>query len=125
MSYKVSGIFLIKDISAVNPKKPKYAVCICIDPVSFLLINSENRPMYDCIPILKKRDRPFPEHDSFIACKNLHTADISQLVSSHGKVDSLELQTNRDKIAGSKFLTRLQKVTILSALDEILKPEIK
>ena len=93
----------------------KFCVFVTVSPNQFFLINSKNRQMYDCIPLLKN-GRKFPRHDSFIACSRVFQADDSQIDSHHGALEDNELQLLMTHVNLSKTLTGIQKKQITSAI---------
>lgn len=116
MPLRVGDIVHITGLLSAHPDKGKYCVCITVGPNQFLLVNTENRAMYDCIPFDKK-GRDFPRHDSFIGCKNIFTAETEQIESQHGLVDDAELATIRDKIRNSPFIPKVQIDPIVAAIE--------
>lgn len=114
MSYRVGDIVHVSGLPIV-PQKGKYCVLITVGPNQFLLINTENRKMYDCIP-LEKKGREFPVYDSFIGCKNVYTALDEQVDRKVGELDNSEVQAVFSKIETSKFIPKIQKGPILAAL---------
>lgn len=118
MPYRVGDIVHISSLD-ILPKGGKYCVFVTVGPNQFFLVNTANRAMYDCIPFNKK-GRTFPNHDSFIGCKNIFSAEESQIDSSHGKLDDEELQVIHDKVEKSKFISKLKKAPILEAIKKEL-----
>lgn len=70
MSLNVGDVLYLHN-SAIIPAKNKYSACVHIRPHYFLLINTENRKMYECLPISQK-DNKYLKHDSFIGCTNYY-----------------------------------------------------
>lgn len=65
---RVGAVFYLYN-SDIIPNNFKYSICVHIKPHYFFVINTENRKMYDCVPILKK-DNAFLQYDSYIGCAN-------------------------------------------------------
>lgn len=118
MSLQVGEIVHLELLLEHRPAK--YAVCICVAPNYFFLVNSENRKMYDCIPFPQKAGRKFPHHDSFIGCKNIFTAELKQISSRHGFLDHDELRTILAKVKSSKTIVARDKDKISKAIEEVL-----
>lgn len=120
MSCRVGDIVYISGLP-IYPAKGKYAVCVKTAPNRFLLINSENRAIYDCIALQKKANRPFPKHDSFIGCKNIFEATDDQISSIHGCADDSELKAILVKIKNSPYIPKVQKNPVVEALENEIK----
>ncbi|MCK5816533.1 MAG: hypothetical protein KAH15_00880 [Candidatus Marinimicrobia bacterium] len=113
---EVGDVYLSHDIK-INPQKPK--MCICVHPAGlwFFLVNSENRKMYDCIPILKKNNS-FLDYDSFISTnlpfelKNIEFQQSKYL----GRISEHDIATILNKVNKSRFLTPLQKKDIIDSI---------
>jgi hypothetical protein len=120
----VGKIYKVKDLP-IFPKKDKFGLCVSVTEKYFLVINSEDRAIYDCIPIPTKGDGSFPYKDSHIGCKNIFTVEPDQIVSKAvGELDDSMITALSTKILSSKFLTQVQITEItnpLSALKESLK----
>jgi hypothetical protein len=116
--YSVGDIVHVSGLP-INPKKGKYCVLVCLAPNRFFLVNTENRLIYDCIP-LNKKGRPFPVYDSFIGCKNIFEAEDKQINSVCGKLDDDELRYLLQKITESKFIPQVQKSPLISAIQSEL-----
>lgn len=114
MSFQVGDIVLVKDLGLANRDK-KYAVFIALTPNRLLLVNSENRQDYDCIPF-NKNGRQFPEYNCFIGCKHIFTIKDDQVVSQHGQLSVAELTEIANKLAVSKTLSRIDKKTFTDAI---------
>jgi len=74
---RVGDIYLVENGDIYPPKK-KFSICVCVSEGYFLLINSENRAMYKCTPILKA-DHSFLSYDSFIGCSRFFRYTTEQL----------------------------------------------
>lgn len=120
MRFYVGSIYHISDLP-IDPKHGKFAVCVCVAPRLFFLINSENRAMYDCIPLPKMESRSFLNHDSYIGCKFLHEADDNQVDGYKGKLTNEELQALVQKIKSSAFLTKIQKDLLVKSIENELE----
>jgi len=70
MELNVGDVLYLRN-SEITPAKNKYSACVHIKPHYFLLINTKNREMYECLPISQK-DNKFLEYDSFISCANYY-----------------------------------------------------
>jgi hypothetical protein len=118
MNVQVGDIWHVSELN-IYPAKGKYAVCVSVEvwPVWVLLINTENRAHYDCIPLSPKEGRRIPVHESFISCKTLYDVSKWQFDDYHGQLDAEELQRLRTKIASSKFLTKVQINQVTMAID--------
>jgi len=113
---QVGDVYLSNDIE-ITPPKPK--MCICIHPAGlwFFLINTENRTMYDCIPILKKNNA-FLDHDSFISTNPPFTLKQDELEKAKylGRISETDIGNILNKVNRSRFLTPLQKRKIIDSI---------
>lgn len=113
---QVGDVYLSNDIE-ITPPKPK--MCICIHPAGlwFFLINTENRDMYDCIPILKKNN-VFLDHDSFISTNPPFTLKQDELEKAKylGRISETDIANILNKVNRSRFLTPLQKRKIIDSI---------
>lgn len=64
--------------TAVTPPEHKYSVFVCLNPNLFLLINTKNRKIYNCIPV-KQEHNPYLKYDSFISCNRTFQYTLDQL----------------------------------------------
>lgn len=111
---------LNKDIS---PAKYKYSVCVlssCERPL-FFLINTENRKMYDCIPILKSA-HGFLSHDSYISCNRVfeYNKEAIEAASNMGRLTTEQTRYLIAHIEKSKYLPKDILNDILLSLRESL-----
>jgi hypothetical protein len=97
----------------------KYAVCVCISTTEFLLVNSENKPHYDCID-LKKKGRPFPDYNCYISCSNTIKRDSSAIIAPVGELDRADATALLEKIRNSEYLEQKQIDRIVAGLEEYL-----
>ena len=96
-------------IPDIYPPKKKYCVCVCAKHKYFFLINTENREMYDCIPIPK--GKTFPEYDGFISCSRVFSIKSRKVVD---RVSDDTLKSILEKVKISKKLLPKQINTIVS-----------
>lgn len=77
----------------ISPPKQKFHLCLNREKRLFFLINSKNRSMYYCFPILKS-NHSFLKHDSFIACNrtfNLSEQKLLELRKIEGSLSATEV----------------------------------
>lgn len=77
--------------TAVTPPEHKYSVFVCLNPNLFLLINTKNRKIYNCIPV-KQEHNPYLKYDSFISCNRTFQYTLDQLKETN-KVGRLDFDT--------------------------------
>ncbi|MEA1878413.1 MAG: hypothetical protein U9N86_16345 [Bacteroidota bacterium] len=113
---EVGDVYLSNDIK-VTPSKPK--ICICVHPAGlwFFLINTENRKMYDCIPILKKNNS-FLNYDGYISTNFPFKLDHHEFQRAKflGKISETDIANILNKVNKSKFLTPIQKTKIIDSI---------
>jgi len=94
-------------------------MCICVHPAGlwFFLINSANRKMYDCIPVLKKNNL-FLNHDSFISTNPPFELKNNELQRAKflGRVSETDIGNILNKVNKSKFLTPNQITEIIDSI---------
>lgn len=104
----------------IYPAKGKFCVLVSVGPNRFLLINTDNRTDYDCIPLFKN-GRDFPRHDSFIGCKNIFLGKPETRIDEVcGRLEDSELTNVFNKIQNSKYISRINKQPILDSIAEEL-----
>lgn len=106
----------------VNPPHKKYSLCVHVKPNLFFLINSENREMYKCIPILEK-DYHFLEHDSNIACNRTFSYTLDDLRGCEiiGRLKISDMKSLYEHlIENVKSLSPQEKSQILDALEDMI-----
>ena len=120
---RVGDIYLIENGDIYPPKK-KFSICVCVREGYFLLINSENRAMYKCAPILKA-DHPFLSHDSFIGCNRFfrYTAEQLERAEFRGRLTYKELRRLRTHLEKITSFTGQDKTLILQDIDDALRNE--
>ncbi len=82
------------------------------------MINTENRVMYDCIPILVSQHSQLVQ-DRFVSCKSPLTVPRDAVVTESYKVSLDFLISLIAKVEASKFLSKLQKSEIVTDLKTI------
>ena len=75
----------------VVPAEHKYSVLVCVSKKLFFLINTKNRSIYNCLPILQSSNT-YLEYDSYISCNRTFQYTLDQLKESN-KVGRVDLQT--------------------------------
>ena len=115
---QVGDVYLSAHIK-VDPPKPK--LCICVHPAGlwFFLINTENRRMYDCIPVFKENN-PFLDHDSFISTNSPFTLKQDELEKAKflGRISETDIGNILNKVDRSRLLTPLQKRKIIDSISQ-------
>ncbi|MEA3391806.1 MAG: hypothetical protein U9Q91_02375, partial [Candidatus Marinimicrobia bacterium] len=113
---QVGGVYLSNDIE-INPQGPK--MCICVHPAGlwFFLINSANRKMYDCIPVLKENN-PFLNHDSYISTNLSFELKNNEFQRSKylGRISETDIANILNKVNKSKILSLIQKEKIIDSI---------
>ncbi len=99
----------------IEPPKTKYYLCLSREKRLFFLINSQNREMYQCTPILKENHQ-FLKQDSYISCNVPFTLTENELT----KIGSI-LSSLNDNEVNALILHVEQNVKTLS---KRLKKEI-
>ena len=119
MKIEAGGIYLIYN-DDVNQPKAKFSVCVCVHERWFFLINSEDRKIYDCIPIYKA-DYGFLKHDSFISCSRKFIYSLDRLRASkfQGLISQKSATEIISKVKSSKTLERGAIKQIIESLDNI------
>ncbi len=120
MPLRVGEIVHIKDPFGNGGGQDKFVVVISVGPDLFFAVNTLNRSWYDCIP-LEKKGRAFPRHDSFIGCKNVLTAEPSQITGHVGSLDDDEMRALSEKITLSLFLAPI----LQRSLEANIKAELE
>jgi hypothetical protein len=106
--------------TGITPQKRKCHVCIT-DDGQFFLINTENRAMYDCVPIFAKHYPFLQGTDRFVSCSRLF-----KYTPPHGVADNQcplrrkDVEAIRDKVENSKVLEQENIDKILRSLDSWL-----
>jgi len=102
-------------VEEIYPSGYKFLVCINEELDYFLLINSLNREIYECVEISVGEYR-FLKYDSFVSCSRFFKLAQESLVISKivGRINLEDMQRIYDKIQiSNKWLTR-QKTQIKS-----------
>lgn len=123
--FKVGDVLYLKNKSII-PNKSKYSICVHIRPNYFLLINSENRPFYDCLKI-EKKDNSFLKHDSYIGCANYFVYEDYELKGKNiiGSLGYKDLYNLYNHIKNNvKRMPRQAKNEILLSLESVLEDYI-
>ena len=116
-----SVIYVYND--KIVPQKNKYMVCVAVDDDLFLCINSENRRIYECVPITKKGN-PYLSYDSYIACNSVFRFEKGALKQARevGRLGYGDLVTLRDHIRDAvRTLASAEKQRIVDALNRELE----
>jgi hypothetical protein len=112
----VGDVYRIQ-VTEVYPPKTKR--CICIHPTGlwFFLINSENRDIYDCIPILKEKNN-FLDYDSYISTNCTFEFDNELILKSNylGRISENDIGAILNRVNNSKFLSQNQKTEIINSI---------
>lgn len=114
MSLKAGWIYHVKYFDKVKPEHGKYAVCVCAAKNYFFLINTENRTIYDCIPI-KAVQHPKLGQDRYVSCKIITTAGNAEIEPKY-QISDIFLKELITKISDSKFLSQTDKNLMLLEL---------
>lgn len=122
-SMRVGDIYLVENGDIYPPKK-KFSICVCVREGYFLLINSENRTMYKCTPILKV-DHSFLSYDSFIGCNRFFRYTTEQLEQAKycGCLTCKELRGLRAHLETISSFAEQDKALILQSIDDALTDE--
>lgn len=104
----------------VYPQKHKMDVCVCAQRGWFFLINSENRKMYDCVPILKAHHR-FLKHDSFVSCSRVFAPEKGELGKKIGTISREVMQEMLVRVQVSETLEQEKIEMITMSLMRTLK----
>lgn len=102
----------------------KYAIAVSVSSSGFFLINSENRAMYDCIPLLKK-GRAFPVKNSHIACAEMIIINPEKIVSEVGVIDREDAESIINHVSISRRLPGNEKKQIIQELSDFLEDMIE
>ncbi len=113
--FKIGHILRIE----VNmPKRPqKVGICISTNPSAVFYINSEDREIYDCIPIEVKAARYFPTDTSFIGTANVIDCEGKKVIRDYGPIDEQECLALIEKVRSSNRLTGVQIKEIVKNLE--------
>lgn len=113
---EVGDVYLSNDIK-INPQKSK--ICICVHPTGlwFFLINSENRKMYDCIPILTENNS-FLNYDGYISTNfpfklNHHEFQRSKFI---GRISEIDIAAILNKVNNSKLISPIHRKEIINSI---------
>lgn len=112
-----SVVYIYND--EISPAKHKYMVCVVLNDL-FLCINTENRRIYECVPIQQKNNT-YLKHDSFIACNRAFRFADGELKNARevGRLGYGDLVTLRDHIQYKvRTLTEHEKQDIIKALNQ-------
>jgi hypothetical protein len=108
----------------IYPEGKKYSICIHVVDGLFLLLNTENRKMYECIPLKKTKDANlFLDHDSHIGCNQVFRYSPEELrkAKSVGTLAYKDLERLYNHILNDvKNMPKIYKDKILPALDNRL-----
>ena len=109
--------------TAVTPPEHKYSVFVCLNPNLFLLINTKNRKIYNCIPV-KQEHNPYLKYDSFISCNRTFQYTLDQLKETN-KVGCLDFDTLKRLYLHIKdnvnTLPPIEKNIILKQLNDFIE----
>jgi hypothetical protein len=106
----------------IIPAGSKFSICVNLGPNLFLLINTENRTIYECLPILKKNN-DFLAYDSNIGCHRAFIYSSEELKNAKhvGRLSYKDLENLykhiRDKV---RTLPKVDKEKILKSIDDEL-----
>ena len=100
----------------IYPPKSKCHVCITNDE-QFFLINTENRPMYDCVPIAAEHYPLLKGQDRFVSCSRLFKYSPPEKVDDNQCPLRLEdVKAIRNKVESSYILEQENIDKILLSL---------
>ena len=104
---------------SIYPAKNIYCACVCVSKNFFLKLNSENRAMYDCIPISKKQRQFY----GFISCSNVFEYSEEELKKStiKGNLHFEDIKRIKEKVETSKTIVKMKKEQILCELEYCLE----
>jgi len=104
----------------ITPQKSKCHVCIT-DDAQFFLINTENRLIYDCVPILHVNYTFLKGSDRFVSCSRLFRYIPPYLVDDNQcPLLREDINAIRAKVKDSYVLEQENIDKILPALDNWL-----
>lgn len=87
---EVGDVFYVYNTKVVPPEH-KYSVLVCVSQKLFLLINTKNRKIYQCLPVSQSANT-YLKYDSYISCNRTFRYTLDQL-DEKNKVGRLDLQT--------------------------------
>lgn len=101
-------------VQGVIPPKKKFLVCINEQLQWFLLVNSENREIYECIEILATNYPFLKNQNRFVSCSNFFKPKATELAVAQfiGKITSEDMLKIHSKIQQSKKWLPNQKQQI-------------
>lgn len=105
-------------VEGIIPPKNKFALCVHVGDGLFLLINSENRKMYNCVPIPK--GKKFPKYDSFVGTSKVYSPSDSVKIEYFDKASKEVLNLILEKVKNSKTLSKVIKDKIIKSLSDSL-----
>lgn len=123
MSLRVGDIYLVQN-DEIKHRKEKFSICVCVASLCFVLINSENRKIYDCTPI-RQRNHNFLTQDSFISCCKVFYYPAERINPSkfRGRLTLKELRIVRDKLLAAELISDVEKEQIRKAINAELESE--
>lgn len=108
----------------IYPEGEKYSICVHITDSLFLLVNSDNRIMYECMPLKKTKDKNlFLQYDSYVGCNQVFTYSPEELRKSKhvGALNFKDLEGLHDHIRDNvKNMPTNYKNKILASLKETI-----
>ncbi len=95
-------------VSNIQPPNNKYLVCISPKLNLFLLINTENRLMYDCVEILYSKYQFLNDKNRFVSCSRFFELPMDNNIVK-GKLDEEDILKLYHKVQQSKRLSPSEK----------------
>ena len=107
----------------IKPPKDKCHVCVT-ESDEFFLVNTDNRTIYECVPILAANYPFLNGQDRYVSCSRLFKyTPPSEIKDNKCPLRSEDVQAIRDKVESSHVLEQEYINKILLALDNWLKNE--
>lgn len=100
---------------AIYPIKYKYGLCIYIaEKFGLLMINSENREIYNCTEPIKQIRYSFLKYDSYISCSRVFKLEIDAEYKVKGLLDYEDINMVYAKVKKSITISKKDKELIFS-----------
>ncbi len=96
----------------------KYVVVVSDFKQWVFCINTENRILYDTIPISKNNHSFLKNAEHYISCNRYFEFPKENIIKKHGSLDKNELIQLLNKVQSSKTIPYKQKTLIISNIQE-------
>jgi hypothetical protein len=115
--HKIGDILKLTKLT-LEHRPTKWGVCVSVSDTLVLFINSNDRSIYECVPLNSVPGRKFPYYNSFIGCHAAYEIFPHHISSIDGRISKDEAQLICEKVSASRRMTKSVKEKITSSLSK-------